>query len=174
MESTFSCPYSRSDSLFSRQGAALAHLDSLPFYDVVLGTDDFVPFLFSKGGSGVLANCSLCGTETTLFFSGSSVCSSFSAEACAILQALCWSGSTNNVPLLFSSYLNFAVTSPPDPLLHLSFHLNLPGRSGRNCLLSPPVLSGYNESPDICFSHGTARLINWQTESTTRALCNPL
>ena len=38
-----------------------------------------------------LANCSLCGTEATLSFSAGPVCSSFSAEACAILHALCWS-----------------------------------------------------------------------------------
>ena len=45
-------------------------------------------FAFGKDGSGVLANCSLCGTEATLSFSASRVCSSFSAEAWAILQAL--------------------------------------------------------------------------------------
>ena len=50
-------------------------------------------FLFplGKGGSGVLANGSLCGTEATLSSSAGPVCSSFSAEACAILHALCWS-----------------------------------------------------------------------------------
>ena len=58
----------------------------------MLWTDGFAPFPFGKGGYGVLANCSLCGTEATLSsFSGPPVCSSFSAEACAILQALCWS-----------------------------------------------------------------------------------
>ena len=48
-------------------------------------------FLFGKGGSDVLANCSICGTEATLSFSACQVCSSFSAEACSILQALYWS-----------------------------------------------------------------------------------
>ena len=57
----------------------------------MLWTDGSVPFLFGKDGSGVLANCSLCGTEATLSFSAGPVCSSFSAEACAILHALCWS-----------------------------------------------------------------------------------
>ena len=46
------------------------------------------PFPFGKDDSGVLANCSLCGTEATLF--AGPVCSSFSAKACTILQALCW------------------------------------------------------------------------------------
>ena len=57
----------------------------------MLWTDGSVIFPFGKGGFGVLANCSLCGTEATLSFSAGPVCSSFSAEACAILHALCWS-----------------------------------------------------------------------------------
>ena len=87
MESILSTPCSRSDHPLSRQGAALAHLDSLPPHDLVLWTNGSVPFLFDKGGSGVLANCSLCGTEATLSFSAGPVCSSFSTEACAILHA---------------------------------------------------------------------------------------
>ena len=76
-------------SPLSRQSAALTHLDSLPPHDLVLWTDGSVPFPFGKGGFGVFANCSLCGTEATLSFSAGSVCSSFSAEACAILHTLC-------------------------------------------------------------------------------------
>ena len=91
VEPTLSTPCSRSDPPHSRQGAALAHLDSLPPHDLVLWTDGSAPFPFGKSGSGVLANCSLCGTEATVSFSAGPVCSSFSAEACTILQALCWS-----------------------------------------------------------------------------------
>ena len=91
VESTLSTPCSRSDPPLSRQDVALAHLDSLPPHDLVLWIDGSVPFPFGKGSSGVLANCSLCGTEVTLSFSAGPVCSSFSAEACAILHALCWS-----------------------------------------------------------------------------------
>ena len=91
VESTFCTPCPRHDLPLSRQDAALAHLDSLPPHDMVLWTGGSVPFPFGKGGSGVLANCSLCGTEATLSFSAGPVCSSFSAEACAILHALCWS-----------------------------------------------------------------------------------
>ena len=78
-------------SPISRQGAALSHLGSLPPHGLLIRTDISVPCYFGKGGSGVLANCSLCGTEATLPFPAGSVRSSFSAEACAILQALCWS-----------------------------------------------------------------------------------
>ena len=89
MESTLFFPCSCSDRPLSRQVAALAHLDFLLPYDLVLWADGSVPFPFGKGGSGVLANCSLCGTEATLSFSAGPACSSFSAEACAIPQALC-------------------------------------------------------------------------------------
>ena len=85
VESTLSSPCSRSDPPHSRQGAALAHLDSFSPHDLVLWTDGSVPFPFGKGGSGVLANCSLCGHS---FLFGRP---SFFAEACAILHALCWS-----------------------------------------------------------------------------------
>ena len=102
VESTLSSPCSRSDH--SRQGAALAHLDSLPPHDLVLWTDGSVPFPFGKGGSGVLANCSLCGTEATHSFSACLVCLSFSAEACAILHTLCWSRQHHKV-CHFSSLL---------------------------------------------------------------------
>ena len=60
--------------------------------------------------------------------------------------------------LLFSFSLTFALSSPPCPLFHFSFYFKLCGRSGRNCVLSPPVLSGYNGSPDTRFSRGTTRL----------------
>ena len=123
VESTLSSPCSRSDSPHSRQGAALAHLDSLPLYDLVLWTDGSAPFPFGKGGSGLLADCSLCGTEATLSFPAGPVCSSFSAEACAILYALCWSRHHHKVChfssllLLSDSRSVFATLSSPPPLL---------------------------------------------------------
>ena len=160
VESTLPTPCSRSEPPHSRQGAALAHLDSLPPHDLVLWTDGSVPFSFGKGGSGVLANCSLCGTEGTLPFSAGPVCSSYSAEACAILHALCWSRQHQQV-CHFSALLLLSdsrLSSLPCPLLHLFSYFKLCGRSGRNCLLSPPVQSGCNGSPDTRFSRGTTRL----------------
>ena len=88
VESTLSSPCSRSGSPLPRQDAALAHLDSFPSHDSVLWTDASALFSFDKGSFGVLANCSLCGTEATLLFSAGLVCLSFSAKACAILKAL--------------------------------------------------------------------------------------
>ena len=124
VETTLCSPCSRSDPPLFRQGAALAHLDSLSPHDLVLWTDGSVPFSFGKGGSGVLANCSLCGTEATLSFSAGPVCSSFSAEAWAILHALCWSRQHHKV-CHFSSLLLLSdsrsvlatLSSPPSFLL---------------------------------------------------------
>ena len=62
--------------------------------------------------------------------------------------------------LLFFSCLTLVLSSPPCPLLHLSCYLKLCGRSGRNCPLSPPVLSDYNGSPDTRFSRGTTQLMS--------------
>ena len=104
MESTLPTPCSCSDPPLSRQSASLAHLDSLSPHDLVLWTDGSVPFPFDKGGYGVLANCSFCGIEATLSFSAGPVCSSFSAEACTILHALCWSRQHHKV-CHFSSLL---------------------------------------------------------------------
>ena len=89
VESTFSSPCSRPDLSLTRQGAALAHLDSLPPYNLVLWTDGSVPFPFGKGGSGVPAKCFLA-LRPLFSYTAGLVCSSFSAEACAILHALCW------------------------------------------------------------------------------------
>ena len=87
----FFFPCSRFGLPLTRQGAGLANLGSLSPHDLFIWTNGSVPFSFDKGGSGVLANSSFCGTETTFYFSAGPVCSSFSAEACAILQALRWS-----------------------------------------------------------------------------------
>ena len=90
----------------------------------MLWTDGFVPYPFGKGGSGILPNCSLCGTEVTLSFSTGPVCLSFSVEACAILHALSWSRQHQQV-CHFSSLLLLSdshsvlatLSSPPSFLL---------------------------------------------------------
>ena len=141
-------------------GVALAHFDSLLPYNLILWTDDSVPFPFRIGSSAVLANC---GTEATFSFSAGPVCSSFSAEAFAILQAFCWSRQHQQVCHFSSLFLlsDCHSASPPYPFLHLSFHLKLCGRSGRNCLLSHSALSGYNGSADTRFSWETTQLMSW-------------
>ena len=81
------------------------------------------------------------------------------APFCTIFAGL---GNTikSAISLLFFSCLTLVLSSPPCPLLHLSCYLKLCGRSGRNCSSSSPVLSGYNGSPDTCFSRGTTQLMS--------------
>ena len=81
------------------------------------------------------------------------------APFCTLFAGL---GSTNKsaISLLFFFCLTLVLSSLPCSLLHLSCYLKLCGRSGRNCLLSPPVLSGYNGSPDTRFSRGTTQLMS--------------
>ena len=81
------------------------------------------------------------------------------APFCTLFASL---GSTtkSSIFLLFSYYLTLVRSLPPYPFLHLSSYLKLCGRSGRNCLLSPPFLSHYNESSHTRFSRGTTRLMS--------------
>ena len=173
VESTLSSPCSRSDPPHSRQGAALAHLDSLPPHDLVLWTDGSVPFPFGKGGSGVLANCSLCGTEAILSISAGPVCSSFSAEACAILHALCWSRQHQQVChfssllLLSDSRSVLATLSFPPPF----FLSQTQWQIWQELSFFPPVLSGCNGSPGTRFSRGTTQLMS--LPDGERCLCHP-
>ena len=140
VESTLFFPCSRYDS-------PLAHLDSPSSHDLVIWTDGSVPFSFGKSGSGVLANCSLCGTEATLSFSADPVCTSFSVEGCVILQALCWSKQYRQA-------------------YHFSFLLLL---SDSRSVLSPvfPFTSnslGGGGSPNTRFSRGGRWLMSWPDE----------
>ena len=120
MDLTRSPPCSCSNPPFSYQGVALAHLDSLPPHDLVIQTDRFVHFLFGRGSSGVLDNCSLCGTEANLSFLAGPMYTSFSAEACAILQAMGWCRQYQQVWNLSSPPLRLSLC----PLFHLSFTSN--------------------------------------------------
>ena len=120
-----------------------------PPYNLVLWTDDSVPLFFGKSGSGILVNCCLCGTEATLFFSKGPLCSSFSAEACTILQALRWSRQHQQVchfsSLLLSgsrSVLTFVFPFTSISLVDLagfvfSLHLFYQATVGPRTLVSP-------------------------------------
>ena len=68
-------------------------------------------------------------------------------------------GSTNKsaISLLFSYYM--ISLCPRHPILFSIFSFTF--IFGRNCFLFPPVLSGYNGSPDTRFSRTTTRLMSW-------------
>ena len=165
VESTLSTPCSRSDLLLSRQGAALAHLDSLPPHDLVLWTDGSVPFPFGKGGCGVLTNCCLCGTEATLSFWAGPVCSSFSAEACAILHALCWSRQHQQVCHFSSLFLLSdsrsvlaTLSSPLSFLLSETLWQMWQELSSLSCSIRLQWVPGHSFLPGIDAAYELARL----------------
>ena len=91
---------SRSDAPLSRQRVALAHFDSLPSHDLMIFTDGFIPFPFGKRNSGILADCSFCGTEATLSFLAGLVCSSFPLKPGPALGLLAPWANGNLMPLL--------------------------------------------------------------------------
>ena len=70
-------------------------------------------------------------------------------------------------PRPHSSWVKMAVGLPKSS--RYPEHSPSCGRSGRNCLLSPPILSGYNGSPDTHFSKGTMQLMSWPDRK--RYLC---
>ena len=130
VESSLSSPCSRSDPPLSRHGAAIAHRDSLSLHDLVIWTDASVPFPISKGGSGVLANCSLRGTEVALSFLHAQYAEVFPLKPAPFCKSRLVSaglGSTNKSAIfhVFSSSLILTLSSPPYPLFHLSFYFNL-------------------------------------------------
>ena len=69
VKATLSFPCSRSDPLFLEKVRLSPTLTLSHLTTCYSGQTALFLFLFDNGGSGVLANCSLCGTEATLFFS---------------------------------------------------------------------------------------------------------
>ena len=163
VESALSSSCSRSDAPLTRQGVALAHLDSLLPYDLVIWTDGSVPFPSAKAALASLHTALSVALRPLFPFRQAQYVQVFRLKPAPFCMLIAGLGSTNKsaISLLFSYYMTLVLSSPPYPLLHLSSYLKLSGRSGRNCLLSPPVLSGHNGSRDTRFSRGTTRLMSW-------------
>ena len=102
VESTISFSCSRSNPPLSHQGAAFAQFHSLSPHDLVLWTDDSVPFSFGKGGLVYLPTALSVALRPLFPFRQAQYLPSFSAEACAILYALCWSRQHQQVCHFFS------------------------------------------------------------------------
>ena len=158
-ESTLSSPCSRSDPPLTRQGAALAHLDSFPLMIWCFGQTALFYFLLARTASAYLPTALSVALRPLFPFRQTQYAQVFLLKPAPFCTLFAGLGSTIKfaIFLLFSYYLTLVLSSPPCPLLHLFFYLKLCGRSGRNCLLSPFVLSDYNGSPDTLFSRGTTR-----------------
>ena len=140
--------------------AALAHLDSLPLMIWYSGQTALFLFLLARAAPAFLPTALSVALRPLFPFRQAQYVQVFLLKPAPFCTLFAGLGSTNKsaISLLFSYYLTLVLSSPPCPLLHHFSCLKLCGRSGRNCLLSPPVLSGYNGSPDTCFSQGMTRL----------------
>ena len=95
LPSLWSPPFPLHAPLLSCKSAALAHLNSLLPHDLVLWTYSSVPFPLGKDSSGILANCSLCGTEATLSFQQAQYVQVFPLKPAPFCMLFAGLGSTN-------------------------------------------------------------------------------
>ena len=163
VESTLSSSRSRSDPPLSRHSAALAHLNCLPIMIWYSGQTAQFLFLLARAAPAYLPTAFSVALRPLFPFWQVQYVQVFPLKLVPFCTLFAGLGSTNKsaISLLFSFYLTLVLSSPPCPLLHLSSYLKLCGRSGRNSLFSPPVLSDYNGSPDTRFSGGTTLLMSW-------------
>ena len=150
-----------SDLPLSCQGAALAHLDSLLL--MIWYSGQTALFLLTNAALAYLPTALSVALRPLFSFQQAQYAQVFLLKPSRFCTLFAGLGSTNKsaISLLFSSCLTLVLSSPPCPLLHLSFYFSLSGRCIRNCLLSPPVLSGYNGFSDTCFSRRSTRLMSW-------------
>ena len=166
VESTLSSPCSRSDPPLSRQDAALAHLDSLPLMIWYSGQTALFLFVLEKADPAYLLTALTVALRPVFPFQQAQYVQVFPMKPASFCTLFAGLGSTikSAISLFFSFYLTLVLSSPLCPLLHLSSYPKLGGRSGRNCLLSRPVLLGYNGFPDTRFSRATTRLMSLPDE----------
>ena len=160
MESTLSSPCSRSDPPLAKMQLS-STLSLSPIMIWYSGQTALFLFLLARAAP-VFLPTALPVALRPLFSFGQAQYVQVSpmkpAPFCMLFTGLGNTNKSASSHLLY--YLTHFLSSPSCPLLNLSSYLKLCGRSGRNCLLSP-VLSGYNGSPDTCFSWGTMQLMSW-------------
>ena len=145
------------------KGAALAHLNSLLLMIWYSGQTALFLLLSAKAALAFLPTAFSVAQRPLFPFPQAQNAQVFPLKPAPFCTLVAGLGRTNKSATshLFSSYLTLVLSSPLCLLLHLSFYLNLSSRSGKYCLLSPPVLSGYNGSPDTHFSRETMGLMSW-------------
>ena len=150
VESTLSSSCSRSDPPLSRQGVALAHLDSLPPMICCFGQTALFLFFLAKAAPAYLPTALSVALRPLFTFQQAQYAQVFLLKPAPFCTLFAGLDSTNKsaISLLFSYYLTLVLFSPLCPLFYLSSYLKLCGRSGRNCFLSS-VLLDYNGSQTL-------------------------
>ena len=123
VESTLSTPCSRYDFPFSRQGAALAHLDSLPLMIWFFGLTALFLSLLIRAAPAFLPTALSVASRPLFSFRQAQYAQVFPLKPAPFCTVFAGLGSTNKSAIfpLFSYYLTLVLSSPPCPLLHLSF-----------------------------------------------------
>ena len=162
VESTLSTPCSCSDPLILAKVRLSPNLTLSPLLIWCFGQTALFLFLLARAAPAFLPTAFSVALRPLFPFQQAQYAQVFPLKPAPFCTLFAGLGSTNKsvISLLFSYYLTLVLSSPPCPLLHLSSYPKLCGRSGRNFLLSPPVLSGYNGSPDTHFYRGTTRLMS--------------
>ena len=141
--------------LSGERAPSLAHLDSLPLMIWYSGLTALFFFLLARAAPAFFPTAFSVALRPLFPFRQAQYVQVFPLKPALFCTLFAGVGSTNK------SAISLLLTDSFCPLLHLSSYLKLCGRSGRNCLLCPPVLSAYNGSPNTRFSLGTTRLMSW-------------
>ena len=160
VESTLSFPCSRSDPPLSLAKVRLSPtLTLFPLMIWCFGLTPLFLFFLARAAPAFLPTALSVALRPLFSFRQAPYAQIFPLKTAPFCMLFAGLASTNKsaISLLFSSCLTLVMSSPPCPFLHLSSYLKLCCRSGRNGLLSPPVLFHYNGSPDTRFSRGTTR-----------------
>ena len=163
VESTLSSPCSRSDPPSLAKVRLSPTLTLSPLMIWCFGQTAVFLFLLAKAAPALLPTALSVALRPLFPFRQARYVQVFLLKPAPFCTLFAGLGSTIKYAtfLLFSYCLTLVLSSPPCSLLHLSSYLKLCGRSGRNCLLSPPVLFDYNGSPDTRFYRGMTWLMSW-------------
>ena len=162
VESTLSTPCSRSDPLTLAKVRVSPTLTLSPLMIWYSGQTALFLFLLARAAPAFLPTALSVALRPLFPFRQAQFVPVFPLKPAPFCTLFAGLGNTikSAIFLLFFSCLTLVLSLPPCPLLHLSCYLKPCGRSGRNCPFSPPVLSGYNGSPDTRFSQGMTQLMS--------------
>ena len=119
VESTLPTPCSRSDLPLSRQGAALAHLDSLPLMFWCSGQTALFFFFLARAAPAFLPTALSVALRPLFPFRQAQYVQVFPLKPAPFCTLFAGLGSTNKLAtsLLFSYYPTLVLSSPPSFLL---------------------------------------------------------
>ena len=149
VESTFSTPCSRCDFPLSRQGAALAHLDSFPLTIWCFGQTTLFLFLLVRAAPAFLPTALSVALRPLFPFRQAQYAQVFPLKPAPFCMLFAGLGSTikSAIFLLFSYYLSLALSSPPSFLLSQTLWQIWQELSSLSCSIRPQWVPGHSFLP---------------------------